>query len=126
MHDYEEGTSITFSLSDLHKHINAFGFIPGYKQTKLGAVEDPINVRAVEMMGELHDALEMGGYGGHDLERFLVRILFCLFAEDTSIFERNSFTQLIENHTVEDGSDLGPLPIVNQEPLGKSLTHCFF
>ena len=109
LHDYEEGTSITFPLADLQKHINAFGFIPGYKQTKLGAVEDPINVRAVEMMGELHDALEMGGYGGHDLERFLVRILFCLFAEDTSIFDRNSFTQLIENHTVEDGSDLGPL-----------------
>ena len=109
LHDYEEGTSITFGLADLHKHINAFGFIPGYKQTKLGAVEDPINVRAVEMMGELHDALEMGGYSGHDLERFLVRILFCLFAEDTSIFERNSFTQLIENHSKEDGSDLGPL-----------------
>lgn len=109
LHDYEEGTSITFPLADLHKHINAFGFIPGYKQTKLGAVEDPINVRAVEMMGELHDALEMGGYAGHDLERFLVRILFCLFAEDTSIFDRNSFTQLIENHSKEDGSDLGPL-----------------
>jgi type I restriction-modification system DNA methylase subunit len=109
LHDYEEGTSIAFPLADLHKHINAFGFIPGYKQTKLGAVEDPINVRAVEMMGELHDALEMGGYAGHDLERFLVRILFCLFAEDTSIFDRNGFTQLIENHTVEDGSDLGPL-----------------
>jgi hypothetical protein len=109
LHDYEEGTSITFPLADLHKHINAFGFIPGYKQTKLGAVEDPINVRAVEMMGELHDALEMGGYAGHDLERFLVRILFCLFAEDTSIFDRNGFTQLIENHSKEDGSDLGPL-----------------
>jgi hypothetical protein len=109
LHDYEEGTSIAFPLADLHKHINAFGFIPGYKTQKLGAVEDPINVRAVELMGELHDALEAGGYSGHDLERFLVRILFCLFAEDTGIFERNSFTFLIENHTKVDGSDLGPL-----------------
>ncbi|MHB1035848.1 MAG: type IIL restriction-modification enzyme MmeI [Pirellulales bacterium] len=33
-------------------------------------------------MGDLHDALEAGGYGGHELERFLVRVLFCLFAED--------------------------------------------
>jgi hypothetical protein len=109
LHDYEEGTSITFPLADLHKNINAFGFIPGYKQTKLGAVEDPINVRAVEMMGDLHDALEAGGYAGHDLERFLVRILFCLFGEDTGIFERNAFKMLIENHSKEDGSDLGPL-----------------
>lgn len=59
-------------------------------------------------MGELHDALEIGGYSGHDLERFLVRILFCLFADDTGIFERNAFTLLIENHTKDDGSDLGP------------------
>jgi len=58
-------------------------------------------------MGELHDALEAGGYKGHDLERFLVRILFCLFAEDTGIFERESFHLFIENRTAPDGSDLG-------------------
>ncbi len=40
-------------------------------------------------MGHLHDTLEAGGYSGHQLERFLVRILFCLFAEDTGIFERS-------------------------------------
>jgi len=108
LHDLEENTSLKFQLADFHKHINAFAFIPGYKQHRLGAVEDPINVRAVELMGELHDALENGGYTGHDLERFLVRILFCLFADDTGIFERNAFTLLIENHTKDDGSDLGP------------------
>jgi hypothetical protein len=58
-------------------------------------------------MGDLHDALEAGGYTGHNLERFLVRILFCLFAEDTGIFERESFHLFIENRTKEDGSDLG-------------------
>lgn len=109
LHDLEGGTSETFPLAEFHKHISAFGFIPGYKQHKLGAVEDPINIRAVELMGEFHDALEAGGYSGHDLERFLVRILFCLFSEDTGIFERNAFTALIENHTSDDGSNLGPL-----------------
>lgn len=108
LHDLEENTSLTFRLDTFYNHIHAFGFIPGYRQQKLGAVEDPINVRAVELMGELHDVLETGGYTGHDLERFLVRILFCLFADDTGIFERNGFTLLIENHTKEDGSDLGP------------------
>lgn len=109
LHDLSEGESLEFKLAEFHKHVSAFGFIPGYKQSKLGDVEDPINVRAVEIMGELHDALEAGGYSGHDLERFLVRILFCLFAEDTGIFERNAFTSLIENHSKEDGSDLGSL-----------------
>ena len=35
------------------------------------------------------------------------RVLFCLFAEDTQIFEANQFTSFILNHTREDGSDLG-------------------
>ena len=86
--------------------IGQFAFIPGYKRHKLEA-EDPINIAAVEKLGFLHDALEDGGYTGHDLERFLVRVLFCMFAEDTGLFERNAFTLYIENHTKEDGSDLG-------------------
>jgi hypothetical protein len=69
--------------------------------------QDPINIKAVRIMGDLHDALEAGGYAGHALERFLVRVLFCLFAEDTGIFERHAFTYYLENRTAADGSDLG-------------------
>ena len=58
-------------------------------------------------MDDLHDTLEDGGYKGHELERFLVRILFCLFAEDTGIFEREAFRLYIEDRTKPDGSDLG-------------------
>lgn len=106
LHDLEEGTSIEFPLSDFHRHVYDFAFIPGYKQHTLED-EDPVNIRAVEIMGDLHDALAERGYGGHDLERFLVRVLFCLFAEDTGIFERNLFTLYVENHTKPDGSDVG-------------------
>ena len=60
-------------------------------------------------MGRLHDALEASGYLGHDLEVFLVRVVFCLFADDTGIFEpRDIFGELLETRTREDGSDLGP------------------
>lgn len=96
-----------FPLADLHKYIHNFAFIPGYQQHKFEE-QDPINIEAVEIMGRLHDALEQGGYSGHQLERFLVRILFCLFAEDTGIFERESFHLYLLNRTVKDGSDLGP------------------
>src|SRR3546814_15692567 len=59
-------------------------------------------------VGKLHDALEDSGYTGHNLEHFLVRIVFCLFADDTGIFEpRGIFLDLLENRTREDGSDLG-------------------
>ena len=98
--------TIEFPLADFHKQIREFAFIPGYKQHKF-AEQDPINIEAVEIMGRLHDALEAGGYSGHQLERFLVRILFCLFAEDTGIFERESFKLYLVNRTAEDGSDLG-------------------
>lgn len=46
------------------------------------------------------------GYEGHPLELYLVRLLFCLFAEDTGIFERQQFQDYISQKTHEDGSDL--------------------
>ncbi|HZS29422.1 MAG TPA: DNA methyltransferase [Candidatus Angelobacter sp.] len=98
--------TVEFPLADFHKHIHSFAFIPGYQQHKFEE-QDPINIEAVQIMGRLHDALEQGGYSGHQLERFLVRILFCLFAEDTGIFEREAFHLYLENRTAEDGSDLG-------------------
>ena len=71
--------------------------------------QDPVNVEASASMGRLHDALEASGYSGHDLEVFLVRTVFCLFADDTGIFEpRDLFLDLLETRTREDGSDLGP------------------
>jgi hypothetical protein len=104
--DTSRVATIEFPLAEFHKHIDAFAFIPGYKQHRFEE-EDPINIEAVEILGRLHDALEGGGYAGHQLERFLVRVLFCLFAEDTGIFERESFRLYLENRTAPDGSDLG-------------------
>ena len=98
--------TLEFPLADLHHHIQDFAFIPGYKQHKF-TEQDPVNIQAVELLGQLHDTLEAGGYSSHDLERFLVRILFCLFAEDTGLFERESFKLYIENRTAPDGPDLG-------------------
>ena len=70
--------------------------------------QDPANVKAAELAGNLHDALAEAGYTGDDLERFLVRVVFCLFADDTGIFEpRDIFLNYIEERTSEDGSDTG-------------------
>lgn len=110
LHDLEPEelrvASHVFPLAEFHKHVQHFAFIPGYKQHTFQE-QDPVNLEAVQIMGELHDALEAGGYTGHDLERFLVRVLFCLFAEDTGIFEREAFHLFLENKTSPDGADLG-------------------
>jgi len=68
--------------------------------------QDPANIKAAELMGKLHDRLEEIGYIGHPLEVYLVRLLFCLFAEDTTIFNKQQLQEFIEQRTNEDGSDL--------------------
>ncbi len=98
--------ALDFSLQDLHKNVHAFGFMAGYRTYRVKE-EDPANIEAAELLARLHDVLEEGGYPKKDLDRFLVRILFCLFAEDTGIFAPKAFEEYLDNHTAEDGSDLG-------------------
>lgn len=102
----DNGRELSFLLKDLHKHVTAFDFMLGRKVTF--ATQAGVTVKAAELMGKLHDALEESGYVGHDLEQLLVRLLFCLFADDTGIFQpKDIFLQLIENDTKADGSDVG-------------------
>ena len=107
LHDLDERKTLAFPLKDLPEHVEAFGFILGV-QRRTFRDQDPVNIHASELVGRLHDALFESGYRGHDLERFLVRIVFCLFADDTGIFEpRDIFLDFIETRTGEDGSDTG-------------------
>lgn len=97
-----------FTLKDLPKYIGQFTWIAGYQaQGHVMAQQSPVDRKAAERLGKLHDLLDQSGYQGHDLEVLIVRLVFCLFAEDTGIFELGAFTEFIENATVEDGSDLG-------------------
>lgn len=107
LYDLDEGTEIRFPLRDMPRHVEHFAFIVGVEK-RIFRDQDPANIAASEILGSLHDALKVSGYKGHDLERFLVRLLFCLFADSTGIFERDSFRSLMEDRTSPDGSDLGP------------------
>ena len=107
LHDLDERERAFFALADLPQHVEKFGFILGI-QKRTFKDQDPVNIQASELMGHLHDALEHSGYTGHDLELFLVRTVFCLFADDTGIFEpRDIFLDFLETRTSEDGADLG-------------------
>ena len=74
-----------FRLDQLKDKARLFGFIAGY-QAQVIKPQNPVNAKAAERMGRLHDALKASGYAGHALEVLLVRLLFCLFADDTGIF----------------------------------------
>lgn len=96
-----------FTLGELHRNVEAFAFVMGVERRNFGS-QAAVNIKAAELMGTLHDALEASGYRGHDLERLLVRLLFCLFADDTGIFAgKDDFLFLIEERTAEDGHDVG-------------------
>jgi len=106
IHDLETGEQHQFPLQDLHKQVRRFAFIAGY-QTHTYKEQDPINLKAAERMGRLYDRLKVVGYDGHPLQVLLVRVLFCLFAEDTGIFERAQFMEYLTQRTGADGSDVG-------------------
>lgn len=101
----EDGNKTSFILKNLIDHIQVFGALAGY-QKRTFKEQDPVNIEAAERMGKLHDKLKAIGYDGHNLELYLVRLLFCLFADDTGIFEKGIFLEWIETKTKEDGSDL--------------------
>jgi len=106
LYDLDQDQQHEFPLSDLHNNLQLFGFVAGYQSRSFGK-EDPVNVQAAERLGRLHDLLMASGYEGHPLEVLLVRLLFCLFADDTALFERQQFRDYLDQRTAEDGSDLG-------------------
>ena len=105
--DLDNGDDHEFALADLPKNIGRFGFISGY-QKRVYKDEDPVNITVAEKMGQLHDALLSSGYSGHSLELFLVRLVYCLFADDTGIFNtKDDFEYYLRDKTKQDGSDTG-------------------
>ncbi|SAY38324.1 DNA methyltransferase [Candidatus Synechococcus spongiarum] len=108
LYDLDERDTVAFTLVDLPGHVEIFGFILGVQRRSFRD-QDPVNIVAAELVGLLHNQLAEVGHGGHDLEQFLVRVVFCLFADDTGVFEpRDIFVELMETRTSEDGADLGP------------------
>jgi hypothetical protein len=96
-----------FLLSELHAKVRLFDFMLGGPSLKV-VDEVLVNTKAAELMGDLHDLLKASRYEGTALEVFLVRAMFCMFADHTGIFdEQRMFTRYIEEHTDEDGSNVG-------------------
>jgi hypothetical protein len=108
LYDLEEDweTPEEFELADLPSRVELFGFIAGY-QTRKYTEQDPVNIKAAEKLAKLHDRLAEVGYDGHQLEVYLVRLLLCLFADDTGIFmPSGAFEDYIREETVEDGRNV--------------------
>jgi hypothetical protein len=106
LYDLEEGTHTEFPIEEFPDKIHYFGFISGYEKREYKD-QDPVNIEVAERIGNLHDALLESGYSGHQLEVFLVRLVYCLFADDTGIFPKDHFRFFLEERTTENGANVG-------------------
>lgn len=109
--DMRTGLALDTPIKDIDKHFSFF--LPWAGQEKYPQKnENYADRKASEKMAKLYDILvteNLGIYddGGHNLNIFLSRLLFCFFAEDTDIFPvEGMFTDTLEQHTQKDGSDV--------------------
>lgn len=90
-----------------------FAPMAGLERTK-HFEEASADLKAAAKMGRLFDRLkEVNEFSTpeqlHALNVFLTRLLFCYFAEDTGIFDKNAFTKVITEASGESGEGLPDL-----------------
>jgi len=109
--DINTGQSLDIDINKLDKHFDFF--LPWAGQEKyLHRNEDLADRKASYEMAKLYDILvhenpNIYDDGGHKLNIFLSRLLFCFFAEDTDIFhEEGVFTTTLAQHTEENGNNV--------------------
>ena len=96
---------VSFKLKDIRKYVRHFANIAGYETQRIYDEQLDVNIQAAMKMAKIHDALKEFGYEGHELEVYLVRLLFCMFSEDTGIFPKDAFLNYNDN-SKSDGTDL--------------------
>lgn len=110
LHDDPQGNKfIRFPLEELPEQIKLrnFDFMDGISLA-LKAAEEQANIEAATAVGNLYAAFRKdGNYPEHDLKQFIIRLLFCFFADDTLIFTKNQFADYLTKYTRADGEDLG-------------------
>ena len=106
--DTGEDGLLEFTLEELPAHVEDLMFLAGYRRAKFGSTEqEAASITAAQLMAKLYEHLEATGYDEHQASIFLIRTLFCLYADDSGLWERDLFSRYIEERTSEDGSDLG-------------------
>lgn len=109
LYDLKDSTDVFFPLSELPEHIKLrhFDFMDGITH-ELRQAQEQANIEAAATVGSLYQAFcADDSYDEHSLKQFLIRLLFCFFADDTLIFEPGQFEGYLKKYTREDGEDIG-------------------
>ena len=108
-YDIKTDDTLDVEFVELDKDYAFFLPLVGLERAK-DFSEHPADVKASEKMGRLFDFIKRYNEFDtkddiHALNIFLTRLLFCFFAEDTGIFDKDSFCQTLQATTQADGSD---------------------
>lgn len=103
--DRDQRKEIRFTLAELADHIESFNFMLGEDSISYEEQKD-LSIDASRLMGRIHNDLVSSGYKGKQLEIFLTRLTFCLFADNTGIFDKGLFQNLIKR-TRDTQTDMG-------------------
>ncbi|TDX22187.1 class I SAM-dependent DNA methyltransferase [Rhodovulum visakhapatnamense] len=90
-----------------------FGFfLPAAGKERYRAVEEnPVDVKATGKLARLYDALTRANpdWGSderrHEMNQLMMRLIFCMFAEDVGIFPDNQFSRLLFTHAGDKGEE---------------------
>jgi hypothetical protein len=85
-------------------NLDMFGFLLGYEQREQQA-QAIVNAKAAESISEIYRHVVEVGVPARAASLLMTRIVFCFFADDTGIFDKDSFKNYLVTQTAEDGSD---------------------
>lgn len=105
--DTDTGSETSFTLAELPSRIELFAFLAGHSRSTAFEVEEEANIQATQLLATIHDELLTFRYPAHDTRVLLVRLLYCLFADDTGVWPHRLFEDFIDVKMAEDGTDLG-------------------
>lgn len=98
-------------LSNLNEHFDIFLPLAGVERYE-AIIENPADIKAAGRLAKFYDAILAANPDwadrehAHKLSLFMTRLLFCMFAEDTGIFDANLFTRTLNDCTHVDGGDV--------------------
>lgn len=104
--DTKTGETLNIPIAELPANADFFLAWNGIEKADYQA-ENPADRKAAERFAKLYDVVAKDNPDAdeHAFNLFLIRVLFLLFAEDTGIMNKGSFTNVLKTRTAEDGSN---------------------
>lgn len=109
--DLKTGDAIHSTWAELKDHFGFFFPLAGIERFK-AADENPVDIKATAKLSRLYDTLIKANPAWataerrHDMNQFMTRVIFCLFAEDTGILDDNLFSKTVAEHGGVDGENV--------------------